>query len=124
MSHYPTGYTNQTDDVVMTPDMILTCRGTARVARARKEAGLLNVNNYLACMDYGTYNMMPNRSCAPGHLPNNRSELQWQKAQCQQLWQHSQGHFKIGGQSAKGLTPSQAPNWLSTWPYDSVLAGR
>jgi len=119
MSHYPLDEP-QTEDVVMSPEMLLTCRGTPRLARARRAAGALNVNTYLACMDYGTYDMVGNRSCPPGHLPNHRSALQWQDGQCQQLWMHSQGHFKIGGQSVAGLGPSHA-DWLASWPYDSDL---
>ena len=119
--HFPASVTDASrlsSAVVMTKQMILTCRGTMELAKARKAAGQLNINTYTACMDFGTFDMhQASMPCPPGNEAQPRASLQWQQGQCQQLWQHSQAHFRIGGQSKVGLNITH-PGWEASWVYD------
>jgi hypothetical protein len=105
--------------VYMTKEMILTCRGTDALAGARKKAGQLDILTYQACMDFGEYNMTDELAeCPAGNEPQPRAHLQWANARCQQLWMHSQAHFRIGSQSTKGRNPSSGPSWDASWLYN------
>eukprot|EP00966_Prymnesium_polylepis_P268212 6196241-Prymnesium_polylepis.1 len=119
MAHFPAGFAalNETD-VLLTPAMALTCRGTAELAAARRDAGQLSIDAYLACMDAGTFDLPDaSRPCPAGQEASAGASRQWQAARCQQLWMHSQAHFKIGSQSVLGL-PVTAEGWLNSWPSD------
>lgn len=58
-----------------------------------------DINNFLACLCFGTYNTTDGRPCSENAKPSPRAAAQWQKAQCQQLRVHGQGHNKYGSQS-------------------------